>query len=133
MISILSAGTLIKKATERISQGSGRKFVTGQIRSSGDGESFIVSIIAFNADACKALLALDAGDSLCIAGTGKPTTWTGRDGDPAYGLSVVAQQVMTQYRLTAKRKAADSSKDFLPVAQTSMASTLLDGDGTAPF
>jgi single-stranded DNA-binding protein len=131
MISILSSGTLINKPTKRISRSGEREFVTAQIRAAGDGDSFIVSLIAFNADVCAALLALDKGDDVCVAGQGKPTTWEGRDGSPAYGLSVVAQQLMSQYRLKEKRKAATSEKrSFLP-AQSSLQA--LDDDGSAPF
>ncbi len=131
MISILASGTLIKKPVERTSQGSGRKFVTAQIRASGDGESFVLSLIAFNDVACKSLLALDKGDDVCVAGPGKPNSWIGKDGSPAFGLSVVAQQILTQYRLKEKRKAASQteSRDFLP----SSATPQLDADGTALF
>lgn len=131
MISILTSGTLINKPIQRTSQGSGRKFVTAQIRASGDGESFVLSLIAFNDAVCKSLVALDKGDDLCVAGPGKPNSWAGKDGSPAFGLSVVVQQILTQYRLKEKRKAASQteSRDFLPPSTTPQ----LYADGTAPF
>jgi single-stranded DNA-binding protein len=132
MISILTSGTLINKPIQRTSQGSGRKFVTAQIRSAAADESFVISLIAFNADVCNALLALDKGDDVCIAGSGKPTTWTGKDGAPAYGLSVVAQQLMTQYRLREKRKAVDASRESYLPARSSLVDAEGDSDG-APF
>jgi len=133
MISILTSGTLINKPIERTSQGSGRKFVTAQIRAASDGETYVLSLIAFNESVCKSLLALDKGDDVCVAGQGKPTTWTGRDGSPALGVSVIAQQLMTQYRLREKRKAADAGKEpFLP-AQSPLSEPELDSDGTALF
>jgi single-stranded DNA-binding protein len=132
MISILVSGTLINKPVERTSKGTARKFVTAQIRSASDGDSFVVSVIAFNGDVCNALLALDKGDDVCIAGSGKPTTWTGKDGAPAYGLSIIAQQLMSQYGLREKkRKSVDASRETYLPAQSPLLDR--DSDGTAPF
>jgi single-stranded DNA-binding protein len=132
MISILASGALINKPIKRVSQGSGREFVTAQLRASGDGESFVVSAIAFNETVCSALLALDKGDDVSVVGPGKPTTWTGKDGTPAVGLSIVAQQLMTQYRLREKRKAVDGNKDSYLPAQSPLLGAV-DEDGSAPF
>jgi len=132
MISILTSGTLVNKPIERTSGGSGRKFVTAQIRAAGDGESYLLSLIAFNESICRSLMALDKGDDVCVAGPGKPTTWTGRDGAPAYGLSIVAQQLMTQYRLREKRKAADAGKESYLPAKSPLLDPV-DRDGTAAF
>jgi hypothetical protein len=125
MISTLVSGTLIGKPVQRASRDSGRTFVTGQIRVSADGDSFLVSLISFNQDICQSLLALDKNDAVSIAGPGKPSTWIGKDGSPAIGLSIVVQQLMTAYRLREKRKAINASKESYLPAQ----SPLLDSEG----
>ncbi len=132
MISILTSGVLIAKPVRRISKGTSREFVTAQLRVSSDNENYLVSVICFNDDFCRSLLALDKNDALSVAGPGKPTTWTSKDRTPATGLSVVAQQIMTAYRLREKRKAMTESKtSFLP-AQSPLLSLDGDEDG-APF
>ena len=132
MISILTAGTLIHKPIERTSQGTGRKFVTAQIRAAADGESYVLSLIAFSGSVCKSLLALDKGDDVCVAGPARPTSWTSKDGSPALGLSIVAQQLMTQYRLREKRKASDAGKESYLPARSPLLDAAGDPDG-APF
>jgi single-stranded DNA-binding protein len=117
MIAILAAGSLIKKPIPRNGRESQREFVTAQIKAAGDGDHFLVSLIAFDKKVCASLLALDAGDQVSITGQGKPTTWTNKEGEQCVGLSVVVQQLMTQYRLREKRKAVDTSREsFLPAA-----------------
>ena len=66
----------------------------------------LVSVIAFNADAVQALLALQRGDSCAIAGRAKLTSWTGQDGAEKHGLSVTADRVLTVYQAGKQRKQA---------------------------
>src|SRR5688572_22494922 len=115
MISIITSGTLPKKPESRTSR-NGNSFVTCQLRAAAGDESFVISLIAFDEQICKALTVLDKGDSICVTGSGKPTTWTGRDGQPALGLSIKVEQLLTQYSLTKKRAAAqgNTSKYTLP-------------------
>jgi len=133
MISILTSGVLIAKPVKRISKGTGREFVTLQLRVSSDNENFIISVICFNDDLCRALLALDKGDALSVAGTGKPTTWTGKDGMPAVGVSVIVQQILTQYRLREKRKASETNKGSYLPARSPLLDMQTEVDDGAPF
>jgi single-stranded DNA-binding protein len=131
MISVLITGNLISKPTSRISK-NGNAYVTGQIRVSVDGESILCSLVAFN-EQCQSLLALDKGDSVSAAGTGKPTAWTNKSGELTAGLSLKVEQVMTVYRVKEKRKASQQAdkQPYLP-AQSPLLDAGRDADD-APF
>ena len=104
-IEALILGKLHQRAEQRTSK-TGRPFVTAKARTAaGEGESLFVNVIAFGETACAALLALDAGDSLALAGTLKPGVWTDREGNARPSLDLVAAQVLTVYGLKKKRDA----------------------------
>jgi single-stranded DNA-binding protein len=106
MIEALITGKLHQRAEERTSKG-GRPFVKAQMRTTaGEAEGLFVNVVAFSESACAALLALDAGDSLALAGTLKPGAWIDRDGNARPGLDLVAAQVLTLYGLKRRRAAA---------------------------
>jgi single-stranded DNA-binding protein len=130
MISIFASGSLINKPALRTSR-NGNEFVACQMRCAAGNENFLVSLVAFDELISKALAALNRGDSVSITGTGKPSTWTGRDGEPCLGLSMKVEQLMTQYSLTKKRGASqgDQSQYGLP-AQSPLLDAETDG---APF
>jgi single-stranded DNA-binding protein len=114
-IEALILGKLHQRAEQRTSK-TGRPFVTAKARAAaGDGESLFVNVIAFGDTACAALLALEAGDSLALAGTLKPGAWTDREGNARPSLDVVAAQVLTVYGLKKKREAIGQAGD-LPAA-----------------
>ena len=106
MIEAIITGKLHQRAEERTSKG-GRPFVKVQIRTAaGEADSLFVNVVAFSESACAALLALDAGDSLALAGTLKPGAWIDREGNPRPSLDLVAAQVLTLYGLKRRRAAA---------------------------
>ena len=106
MIEALITGKLHQRAEERTSKG-GRPFVTAKVRAAvGEAEGVFVNVVAFSESACAALLALEAGDSLALAGTLKPSAWIDRDGNARPSLDLVAAQVMTLYGLKRRRAAA---------------------------
>lgn len=110
-------GKLHQRAEQRTGK-SGRPFVTAKVRAAaGDAEALFVNVIAFSESACTALLALDAGDSLALAGTLKPGVWTDRDGNARSTLDLVAAQVMTAYGLKKKREARNIERS-IGVAET---------------
>lgn len=105
-IEALILGKLHQRAEQRTSK-TGRPFVTAKVRTAAsEGESVFANVIAFNEAACTALLALDAGDSLALAGTLKPGAWTDREGNARPSLDMVAAQVLTVYGLKKKRDAS---------------------------
>lgn len=104
MIDALVAGKLWKTPEERRSS-SGKTFVTANVRAAdGEGESLFVNVVAFSDSAKAALLALEDGDSVSLAGTLKIGTYEARDGSVKPNVSMVAQQVLTAYHVARKRK-----------------------------
>ncbi|OFW00159.1 MAG: hypothetical protein A3G20_05105 [Acidobacteria bacterium RIFCSPLOWO2_12_FULL_59_11] len=110
MLNILASGTLVSDPRQRTTAG-GKAFATGQMRvPAEDADPMLVSVIAFNADAVQALLALAKGDSCAIAGRAKLTSWE-KDGEQRHGLSVTADQVLTIYQIEKRRKRAAASEE----------------------
>jgi single-stranded DNA-binding protein len=104
-IEALILGKLHQRAEQRTSK-TGRPFVAAKARTAaGEGDALFVNVIAFGEAACAALLALDAGDSLALAGTLKPGAWTDREGNARPSVDMVAAQVLTVYGLKKKRDA----------------------------
>ncbi|HEX7913899.1 MAG TPA: single-stranded DNA-binding protein [Paraburkholderia sp.] len=104
MIDGLVAGKVYGKPTERVGA-SGKSFVTAKVRAAGGGESLFVNVIAFDAVAKAALLALDDGDSVALAGALAPKVWLDKSGDAKPALDMVAHGVLTPCHLQRKRKA----------------------------
>ncbi|MFP4891960.1 single-stranded DNA-binding protein [Paraburkholderia sp. EG304] len=107
MIDGLVSGKLYGTAQSRTGQ-TGRAFVTAKVRAAtGDGETLFVNVIAFDDKAIAALLALDDGDSVALAGTLTPKVWTDKNGDAKPALDMVAHAVLTAYHVKRKRQAVN--------------------------
>lgn len=105
MLAVLASGTVVFDPRARTSA-SGKAFATAQIRvPAEDSDPMLVSVIAFDADAVAAILALAKGDACTIVGRGKLTSWE-KAGETKHGLSVVADRVLTAYAAGKARKAA---------------------------
>ena len=105
MIDGLIAGRVHGQPTSRTSK-NGKPFAVAKVRAAaGDGEALFVSVIAFDAAPCTALLALRDGDSVALSGTLTPKTWTDREGATRPALDLVAHQVLTSYHVARKRAA----------------------------
>ena len=108
MLNILATGTLVADPRRRTSAG-GKDFATASMRvPAEDSEAMLVSIIAFNADAVAALLALVKGDACAVAGRAKLTSWE-KDGAVHHGLSVTGDQVLSMYQIEKRRKRATAA------------------------
>lgn len=108
VIDALIGGKLYGKPEQRESR-NGNAYVTCKVRApAGDGEGVFVSVIAFAEPVCRALLALEDGDSASIAGELTPKAWLDRDGDPRPGLDMLAHAVTTAYHVRRKRQAVAS-------------------------
>ncbi|WP_175691631.1 single-stranded DNA-binding protein [Burkholderia anthina] len=104
MIDGLIAGKLYGTANAKGGQ-NGKTFVTAKVRAAaGDGESLFVNVIAFDDKAKDALLALDDGDSVSLAGTLTPKVWIDKKGAARPALDMVAHAVLTVYHVQRKRK-----------------------------
>ena len=107
MIDALVAGKLHGKPIERTGS-SGKPFVVAKVRTPlQDGETIFVSVICFDAIAGKALLALDAGDSVALSGALTPKVWQPKDGEARPALDLVAHAIVSIYNVTRKRRAAE--------------------------
>ncbi|WP_175732598.1 single-stranded DNA-binding protein [Burkholderia ambifaria] len=111
MLDGLLSGRIFGKPVERTGA-SGRPFVTAKVRAAvSDSEALFVNVIAFADDAKAALLALDDGDSVALAGTLTPKVWTDRNGDAKPALDMVAHAALTAYHVKRKRVAMQGSND----------------------
>lgn len=105
-IEALILGKLHEPAKSRTSGNTGRQFVTAKVlAAAGDAGGVFVNVVAFSDTACRVLLALDAGDSVALAGTLKPGAWIDRNGDAKPQIDLVAAQVLTTYGVKKKRDA----------------------------
>jgi len=105
MLNILASGTLVNDPVERRSV-TGKPYCTASLRvPAEDSEAVLVSVIAFAGDAVQALLALQRGDSVAVAGRAKLSSWE-KDGEQRHGLSVVADKVLSVYQIEKKRRQA---------------------------
>jgi len=105
MIDGLIAGHLVGLAETRQGK-NGSNFVLAKVKATaGDGESLIVNVIAFATEAGAALMALDDGDALTLAGALTPKVWTDKQGNTRPALDMVANQVLTAYHAARKQQA----------------------------
>lgn len=105
MLTVLCSGTLARDPQARTGA-AGKPFATALMRTPcEDAEAILVSVIAFDPQAVRALLALSKGDAVAVAGRAKLSTWQ-KDGETRHGLAVVGDQVLSVYALNQRRKAA---------------------------
>ena len=106
MIEALVAGKLHGQSVQKTAR-TGTLFVVAKVRAhAGDADVF-VNVIAFSQAACEALLALDDGDAVALAGSLVPKAWTDREGMARPALDLVASHVLTAYHVTRKRRALE--------------------------
>jgi len=113
MMDALIAGKLHARPEQRTGA-NGKPFATAKLRAAagdGEGDLLFVNCIAFDYAAMAALLALDVGDALCVAGSITPKVWTDRDGNIRPALDMVVTQVLTAYHVDRKRRAAQQADD----------------------
>ena len=104
MIAALITGTLRCKAERRTSR-SGNPYVATRIRvQSGEGSASVVCVVAYAAGVQEALLALDIGEAVAIAGVLSARAWTDRDGVALPTLDLIADQVLTVHHAKHKRE-----------------------------
>ncbi|WP_233863021.1 single-stranded DNA-binding protein [Paraburkholderia adhaesiva] len=130
MIDGLIAGRLYGTAQTRTGQ-SGREFVTAKVRAStSDGEALFVNVITFSDSTAAALLALEDGDAVSLAGTLTPKVWADRHGEARPALDMVAHAVLTAYHVRRKRKAvlADDPTDEGSASRPAASGTAADFD-----
>lgn len=111
MLEGLVAGTLVGLAETRQGK-NGSTFALAKVKATaGDGESLIVNVIAFAAEASAALMALDDGDAVALAGALTPKVWTDKQGNIRPALDMVATQVLTAYHAARKQQVLGGAGD----------------------
>ncbi len=104
-LDVLAQGKLVKTPERRTTK-DGRPYALAQVSVPTDGdESMLASCICFRAEAVAALLALDRGDAVALAGRAKLSSWTGADGTLKHGLNVTVEAVLSVYHVRRKREA----------------------------
>ncbi len=97
MIDGLVSGRLLDDPERRVGKGDSR-FVVAKLRAqTGDGDSLIVNVIAFDDAPCAALLGLCEGDAVALAGGLTPKVWTDKQGFVKPALDLIARRVLSAY------------------------------------
>lgn len=113
-IDALLQGRLMAAPTQRTSR-NGNPFTTCRLRVSGaaagESDSLLVNCIAFDERAQAALMSLDAGEGIAVAGALKVGVWTANDGTTKPSLDVTVSQVLTTYSIAKRRKAAQPDQE----------------------
>jgi single-stranded DNA-binding protein len=112
MIEALIAGTLVGLAETRQGK-NGTTYALAKIKAlAADGDSIIVNVIAFSAEASAAFMALDDGDAVSVTGALTPKVWTDKQGNTRPALDLIAATVLTVYHANQKGMAVNGSSDF---------------------
>ena len=105
MLDALISGKLAGAPTKRQTKG-GKPYAAARVWTHmHDGNTALVSVSAFDAAPMAALLVLQDGDAVALAGPLTLTTWTDNAGATRPGGAMVVHNVLTSYSTTKKRKA----------------------------
>lgn len=105
MIDAFIAGKLHNNPQQRTAK-TGKPFTTAKVlATTSKGETVFLNVLAFNESAQAALLALGPGDAVALAGSIEPTAWQDRNGETRVGMSMIAANVLTSYRVDKRRRA----------------------------
>jgi single-stranded DNA-binding protein len=130
MIEGLISGKVYGQPEQRVGNNSGKPFVTAKVRAAtAGGEIIFVNVLAFDAQAQAALLALSDGDAVSVAGTLTPKVWTDREGQPRPAVDLIASQVLTVYQVKRKRESASATE---PAPRAAAPAPARRGDYRAP-
>ena len=111
MISGLVAGTLVGDGEMRTGKNDSQ-FVVAKVKVAvADGESIMVNVISFLAEAGATLMQLEDGDAVALSGTMTPKVWTDKQGNVRPALDMVANQVLTAYHVARKQAALVPASD----------------------
>ena len=90
---------------------NGNRFAVCTVRTATrEGAAIFVSVIAFDEAAVTALLALQDGDSVALAGELTPKVYSPQNGEPRPSLDLLAHAVLTEYAVARKRKAVQGAR-----------------------
>lgn len=109
MIDALIGGKLHGKPERRTAK-NGNAYVIAKVRVPTDADAMFASVICFDETAQAALLALDAGDPVALAGALNVKPWLDREGNPRANLNIIATAVLTPYHAKRKREAMQAGE-----------------------
>lgn len=109
MIDALLTGKLHGKPERRTAK-NGNAYLLAKVRVPTDADAMFASVICFDETTQAALLALDAGDPVALAGALNVKPWLDRDGNPRANLNMTATAVLTPYHANHKRKTVQASE-----------------------
>lgn len=117
MIDALIQGKLTAAPQQRTTK-TGKPMASARLRvATNDPENTVfASVVAFDPEAVAALLALDAGDAVAVAGPIKVGVWTDNNGNTRPNVDVVADRVLSVYAVRKKRAATDGAANHRPTA-----------------
>ncbi len=104
MIEAIIAGRLVGKPSQKTAK-TGKPFATAKLRAPAGDDTVFISVVAFDANVCAGLLALDDGDTVALSGPLIVKAWLNREGEPKPGIDMVAHALLTAYHVSRKRKA----------------------------
>lgn len=106
MIDALVTGKLLKAPEARQTK-TGKPMASARLKvpTSDPAASVLCGVVAFEAEAVAALLALSAGDAVSVAGPLKVGTWQDREGNTRPSLDLVADRVLSVYAIRKQRRA----------------------------
>ena len=103
MINALVQGKLHGDPLQRTAK-NGKPFATVLVRVPLDnGDSMLVSAIAFDLAIVKGLMRLSEGDAVCLSGQFSPKVFMTTDNEPRPSADLVAHGLLTAYHVKRKR------------------------------
>jgi single-stranded DNA-binding protein len=130
MISALVHGELVTEPVQRTSA-AGKPFWTCSARVAAGSEAIFVGISTFSETAGVRLMALHKGATLAAVGPLEATTWQTKSGEARQGWRLTANEVLTAYQASKRRKAGapvDAAKDSRSVARMWADDALVESD-----
>ena len=95
MIDALIAGRVFGDPEQRAGKAESL-FVVAKLRAqAGDGETYLVNVIAFDSQVCRELLVLRDGDALSVVGSLTPKVWTDKQGISRPVVDLIAHKIIS--------------------------------------
>ena len=95
MIDAILAGRVFGEPEQRAGKAESA-FVVAKVRAqAGDGEVYLVNVIAFDSQVCQELLAARDGDAVSLVGSLTPKIWTDKQGNNRPVVDLIAYKIIT--------------------------------------
>lgn len=110
MIGALISGTLVADPVERTTR-EGKPFTTATLRVPAGEDAIFIGVAAFDQAAAARLAQMRKGGNVSACGVLEQTRWTGKDGAERTGWRLTANEIMSAYSATKKRRAAEGGEE----------------------